>query len=71
MDEQSVNLPIEKMSARIKSLEFELKILKAQLSHSDRSGPPLSSLRGILSGQSDVTYEEIKAAEYQLDDDLG
>jgi len=52
-------------SSRIKSLELELKILKAQLAQTAAKSEPLSALYGLLKGQSQSTYKEIQEAEYR------
>ena len=58
------------LRVQVKSLEAQLSVLKAQL----RSGTELAkprelcgSLYGILSGKSDSTEEDIRAARYRDD----
>lgn len=52
-------------NSRVKSLELELKILKAKLAQTTANSEPLSSLYGLLKGQSESTYEDIQEAEYR------
>ncbi|MCS6936479.1 MAG: hypothetical protein NZ610_04520 [Candidatus Bipolaricaulota bacterium] len=53
------------LGSRVKSLELELKILRAKLAQSAQDGKPLSSLYGLLKGQSESTFEEIQETEYR------
>ena len=52
-------------SSRVKSLELELKILKAHLRDKSQ-GKPLASLYGVLKDQSESTFEEIEAIKYRI-----
>jgi len=58
------------LGARVKSLELELKILKAKLNQTREKSESFASLYGLLRGKSDSTYEEIQEAEYQLTESL-
>ena len=56
------------LQVQVESLEAQLSVLKAQLSSG--AGPILpretfGSLYGILSGKSDSTEEDIRAARYR------
>ncbi len=53
------------LTSRVKSLELEVKILKAQLAQDAINSEPLSSLYGLLKGQSESTYKEIQEAKYR------
>lgn len=61
---------VDLLSARVKSLELELKILKAQLPQTVADSEPFSSLYGVLQGQSESTYEEIQETEYRVSEKL-
>lgn len=53
------------LNSRVKSLELELKILKAKLAQTTADNEPLSSLHGLLKGRSESTYKEIQEVEYR------
>jgi hypothetical protein len=53
------------LNSRVRSLELELKILKAQLAQTAVKSEPLSALYGLLKGQSASTYKEIQEAKYR------
>jgi hypothetical protein len=58
------------LQAQVKSLEAQLSVLKAQLSSGAEPAKPrelFGSLYGILSGKSDSTEEDIRAARYRDD----
>lgn len=56
--------------ARVKSLELELQILKAQLAREPSpEARPFAGLYGALRGHSESTEEEIRAVEYRLADE--
>jgi len=56
--------------ARVKSLELELQVLKAQMSREPSpETPPFASLYGALQGRSNSTEEEIRGVEYRLSDE--
>ena len=56
------------LQAQVKSLEAQIRVLKAQLNSAAEPAKPrelFGSLYGILSGKSDSSEEEIRAARYQ------
>lgn len=53
------------LNSRVKSLELELKILKAQMARTPSERKLFSSLYGVLKDQSESTIEEIQEAEYR------
>lgn len=56
------------LQVQVKSLEAQLSVLKAQLSSGAEPTKPrglFGSLYGILSGKSDSTEEEVRAARYR------
>lgn len=56
------------LQVQVKSLEAQLSVLKAQLGPGTehvRSRELFGSLYGILSGKSDSTEEDIRAARYR------
>jgi|GEM_PF-1367735 hypothetical protein len=58
------------LMARIKSLETQLGVLRAQLESGYRkniSENRFADLYGILSGKSDTQEEEIRAVEFHFD----
>ncbi len=65
---------IDELKAKIARIERELQDAKRKLSEAQSSENgakkkmPFAELRGIWKG-ADFTYEEIKSAEYKLDDE--
>lgn len=53
------------LNSRLKSLELELKILKAKIPQTPNDSKLFSSLYGVLKGQSESTLEEIQEVEYR------
>jgi hypothetical protein len=60
----------EMLAARIKSLEVQLAVLKAQVKRLSAATPPktFAELHGILAGAGDFTEEEIDSVLYRLDE---
>lgn len=48
------------LNAQVKSLELQLKVLKAELREGGLEPHPFASLYGLLQGESDTTPEEIE-----------
>ncbi len=65
---KGIEVPL--LNSRVKSLELQLKILKAKVAQTTANSEPLSLLYGLLKGQSESTYEEIQEAEYQGLDEI-
>ena len=61
---------IDHLASRIKSLELQLKVLKAQLANETNQTESLASLHGVLRGQSNSTEADIALATYRLSDKL-
>ena len=62
------------LQVQVKSLEAQLSVLKAQLDSGAEPAKPrelFGSLYGILSGKSDSTEEDIRAARYRNNWDGG
>lgn len=58
------------LQGQIKSLEAQLRVLKAQIASGAepaKHGSRFTDLYGILSGNSDTTVEELHEAEYRFD----
>lgn len=56
------------LQVQVKSLEIQLSVLKAQLGSEEEHAKPrelFGSLYGILSGKSDSTEADIRAARYR------
>lgn len=53
------------LNSRVKSLELELKILKAKIAQTADGSKSFSSLYGVLKGQSKSTLTDIQKTEYQ------
>ena len=58
------------IAARLAEIEQQLKVLRAQLIPEEAKPKRFADLYGIWRGISNFSYEEIKAAEYKLKDDL-
>lgn len=59
---------IDHLASRVKSLELQLKALKAQLANDQTES--LASLHGMLRGQCNSTEADIARATYRLPDKL-
>jgi len=58
------------LNSQVKSLELQLKVLKAELGEGRLEPRSFASLYGLLQGQSDTTWEEIEQAQYKLSEGL-
>ena len=58
------------IAARLAEIEQQLKVLRAQLIPEEAKTKRFADLYGIWRALSNFSYEEIKAAEYKLKDDL-
>jgi hypothetical protein len=61
-------MTLEMLTARIRTLELQLAVLKASVEKLGARKPTRSfaDLYGILKGKVESTEEEIKAAEYKV-----
>lgn len=61
---------MDNLASRVKSLELQLKVLKAQLANETNKTEALANLYGVLRGQSNSTEADIAQATYRLSDKL-
>jgi hypothetical protein len=54
------------LAAKLAEIEEQIRVLRAQIKASDERPRKFADLYGIWRGKSNFTYEEIKAAEYQI-----
>jgi hypothetical protein len=59
-------MELELFESQIKSLEIQLKVLKAKTKRHAYSYKTFASLCGVLKRITKSTYEDIKSVEYQI-----